>query len=73
MGFIGISGGEDLVIRKNKTAGIPVVGTNIKTNKTVEYESASAAAKSIGYNKSAITACCKGKRKTAGGHIWKYK
>ena len=65
--------GEELVIRKNKTTGIPVVGINMSTNEMVEYESASAAAKSIGYSKSAVTACCKGKRKAAGGYIWKYK
>lgn len=65
--------GKELIIRKNKTTGIPVVGVNIESKEIVEYESASAAAKSIGLNKSAVTACCKGKRKTVGGYEWKYK
>ncbi len=65
--------GEELIIRKNKTTGIPVIGINIKTNEIVEFESATAAAKSVNLGKSAVTACCKGKRKSAGGYIWKYK
>ena len=65
--------GEELVIRKNKTTSIPVIGTNIATKETIEYESATAAAKSVGLNKSSVTACCKGKRNSAGGYFWKYK
>lgn len=65
--------GDDLVVRKNKTTGIPVIGTNVTTCKVVEFDSASLAAKSVGINKSLISACCKGKRKTAGGFVWKYK
>lgn len=30
------------------------------------------AAKTLKLNKSTITQCCKGKRKTTGGFIWKY-
>ena len=65
--------GEELVIRKNKTAGIPVVGINVKTGEEAEYESASRAAKTLGISKASITACCKGKRSTAGGYKWRYK
>ena len=28
--------------------------------------------KETGINYSCITACCRGKQKTAGGYIWKY-
>ena len=37
-----------------------------------EYNSISLAAKSIGISISNISACCKGKRKTAGGYKWCY-
>jgi group I intron endonuclease len=36
------------------------------------FESTSAAARVTGVNVGNITTCCKGKRKTAGGFIWKY-
>jgi predicted DNA-binding protein YlxM (UPF0122 family) len=38
-----------------------------------EYESISKASKKSGARCNCITSCCKGKFKTAGGFIWKYK
>lgn len=37
-----------------------------------EYQSIHQAERETGFNQSSIRACCKGKRKTAGGYIWKY-
>lgn len=36
------------------------------------YESITEAEKKLGINNTSISQCCKGKRKTAGGYIWKY-
>ena len=38
-----------------------------------EYNSALEAERKTGINNSNISQCCKGKRKSAGGYIWKYK
>ena len=38
-----------------------------------EWEAISDASKELGINCSNIAQCCKGKRKTAGGYIWRYK
>ena len=38
-----------------------------------EWESASEAARNLGYSVSNICNCCIYKRKTAGGYIWRYK
>ena len=37
-----------------------------------EWTSAKEASRVLGINKSHIAACCKGKRKSSGGYIWKY-
>lgn len=37
-----------------------------------EYQSATEANRILGIDSSSIIACCRGKRKTAGGSIWKY-
>lgn len=38
-----------------------------------EYQSIAIASKETGINKCNISACIKGRQKTAGGFIWKYK
>lgn len=38
-----------------------------------EWTCASFAGKTLGISPSGITACCRLKRKTAGGYVWKYK
>ena len=38
-----------------------------------EWESCLAVKKKLGYNDSHISSCCKGKKKTAYGYIWRYK
>lgn len=37
-----------------------------------EYESGTQACKKYGLDLSAVVRCCRGKRKTCGGYIWKY-
>ena len=45
-----------------------------KTGKTInEYSCAAEAERKTGIKKQNIADCCKGKRKTAGGYIWRYK
>lgn len=45
-----------------------------KNGKTLKvWESIVIAARNLKIDKGNICACCKGKRKTAGGYIWKYK
>lgn len=55
-----------------KTTGIKVSqyakdGTHIK-----DWQSASVAGRDLNINPSSISGCCKGKRKTIGGYIWRY-
>ena len=38
-----------------------------------EYESIREAERRTGIDHNNINNCCKGKRKTAGGFVWKYK
>ena len=38
-----------------------------------EYPSIGEAERQTGYSQSSISKCCKGKRKSTGGYIWKYK
>ena len=38
-----------------------------------EWDSATSASKKLNISQGNITECCKGKRKTCSGYIWKYK
>lgn len=50
----------------------PIIGTNKVTGEIIEFKSAIEAFKVLGINNSDISACCKGKRKSAGGWKWEY-
>lgn len=50
-----------------------VVQYDTDNNQIIEYISISEAEKITKVHHSAIIMCCKGKRKTAGGFIWRYK
>lgn len=50
---------------------IPVVGVDKKTGATMEFISISAAGRN-GFNTSSICKCCKGRRSTHAGKIWRY-
>lgn len=65
--------GENQVHRhkvlKQKSYGKPIVCVE----NSREYTSAFVAGKQENIDASTITACCRGRRKTAGGYHWKYK
>ena len=46
---------------------------DMKGNMIAEWESASEAAKKLGYSQGSISCCCRGEYKQAYGFIWKYK
>lgn len=54
-------------INKKKTK---VVGTSVKDNTTIEFESMMEASRN-GFDQSAISACCAGKRKKHKGYTWR--
>lgn len=56
-------------VLKQKPYGKPVIC--IETNK--EYTSAFVAGREENIDSSCITACCRGRRKSAGGYHWRYK
>lgn len=64
--------GRERSIRSHRMA---VLQIDIDGNLVGEYEGVNKAAEAIGKPKdaTAITRCCKGKRKTAHGYIWRYK
>lgn len=49
-----------------------VIGINKVSGLIVEIPSAIEAERTLGIKQSNITACCKGKRKSAGGYYWHY-
>lgn len=51
----------------------PVEQYTIDGQFITEYQSAAEAERKIGIGNSHINACCQGKRKSAGGFIWKFK
>lgn len=50
-----------------------VIGTNIKTNETVEFRSQSDAARWLKCSSSNISSCCNGKMKSVKGYFWSKK
>lgn len=57
-------------VRKEQSKA--VIGTCIKTEKVIEFSSIAETEKN-GFHPSAVSSCCKGKRKTHKGYIWKYE
>jgi len=57
---------------KNKTIK-PVIQYDINMKFIKEWDSIVSASKELGIGGNSITTCCKGKYKSAGGYIWKYK
>lgn len=51
----------------------PIIGTNKTTGEVREFVSASEASNTLGIAIQSISACCLGKRKSAGGWLWEYK
>ena len=50
----------------------PVIGVNKTTGYTVEFESAKDAWLTLNIARQSITACCRGRIKSAGGYYWHY-
>jgi len=70
---------EDIKTKKLKNSGLlngghkAVLQFDLKGNFIAEYMSVREAERQTKTNAPHISAVCKGKRKTAGGYIWKYK
>lgn len=63
---------ENSINRKDESK--PVLQINKDTNDAIaEFPSTREVERQLGFNHSNISACCKGKQKTAYGYIWKYK
>lgn len=54
-------------------ASIPVIQFNIRGEFICEFRSAAEAAAKLKIQRPNISACCRGKHKSIGGYIWKYK
>lgn len=52
--------------------GRPVLQFSREGKFIKEWEAGSVAAKALGLDKANLNACCKGRKKTCGGFIWKY-
>ena len=61
-----------LLMRKSSPRKKGVIGTSIKDNTTIEFESMMDAHRQ-GFQEAAISACCLGKRKTHKGYTWRFK
>lgn len=58
---------------KQKTkVSIPVVQLSLDGDKIAVYPSVIQAARELKLSRSSISECCRGKRETLGGYIWKY-
>ena len=57
--------------RMVKTKSKPVIGISLDSKSYLYFNSAKDAQSLAGFKCSAISACCRGKRKTAGGYHWK--
>lgn len=65
---------EDKAPDKYKNKKIkPIIQYNMNMLFIKEWDSISSASKELGIGSNGITTCCKGKYKSAGGYIWKYK
>lgn len=58
---------------RNKKYSKPIIQYNLNKNIIKEYDSATIASKITSINRNCIIACCRGKQKTAGNFLWKYK
>lgn len=59
--------------RRSKTKSIPIIQLDLQENFIREWQSTIQVEKELNIYATSITACCKGKIKTCGGFIWRYK
>ena len=57
----------------HRTTCVPVIQYNLNMQFIREWESMVDAARELGLSSACIGRCCKGKLKTSGGFVWKYK
>ena len=62
---------EENLYRKTGNYPIAVVQFDLNNNKIAEFKSFMDAERATNIDHSGISACCRGKQKTAGGFIWK--
>lgn len=58
--------------KKVEKISIPIQQFDMQENFIKEWQSATIAAKELGYNRGNITQCCKGRYKSVSGYIWRY-
>lgn len=63
---------DDTKLKISKSISVAVHQYSLNNEFIAEFASSIMAGKEIGIDSSCIIKCCKGKRKTAGGYIWKY-
>ena len=59
--------------RSSKKHSKPIIQLDLEANFIAEHESIMYAERKLGICYQSIAACCKGKQKTAGGYIFRYK
>ena len=59
--------------RSSKKHSKPIIQLDLEANFIAEHESIMDAERKLGICNQSIAACCKGKQKTAGGYIFRYK
>jgi hypothetical protein len=65
---------ENIEMRAGLIGGcIPVIGINKKTGLSMRFVSTKDAGRKTGAHFSHVSACCLGKRKSAGGYTWRYE
>lgn len=72
-GKIPYNKGKNMTIKQKIKLSKPVLQYDRKGNIIAEYSGATEASKHIGISRTNITICCKGRQKSSGGYIWKYK
>lgn len=63
---------EETKLKIVQSISVAVRQYSVKNEFIAGFASATIAGKEIGIDSSCIIKCCKGKRKTAGGYIWRY-
>ena len=58
---------------KDNPNSIPIIQYSLTGEKIAEFEALIDVERKLGISNSSISACCKGKLKTAGGYVWRYK
>lgn len=69
----GIKQSEEWVRNSAEARKKPIIGTHKITGETITFDSAMDAWLALNINSCNITSCCKGRVKSAGGYVWRYK